>query len=150
MESNFFVRSTAFENGEMIPFEYTCNGSNISPPFEITGVGPNAKSIALIMDDPDAPSGMWVHWIKWNIPPTIREIEEGREPEGISGVGTSGNLVYTGPCPPDKVHRYIFKFYLLDTKLDLAEGSTKDDLEDAMEGHIIDQAEYVGRYQRFS
>ena len=103
------------------------------------------------MDDPDAvvPAGkVWDHWMVWNIPPITREIPEGKEPKGVHGKGTSNNLQYKGPCPPDRVHRYFFKLYALNTGLSLPEGSTKAEVEAAMKGRIIARAELMGRYER--
>jgi Raf kinase inhibitor-like YbhB/YbcL family protein len=105
------------------------------------------------MEDPDVPKnlredGMWDHWVVFNIPPEVREIQEGTEPQGIGGVGTNGELGYFGPCPPDREHRYFFKLFALDTQLDLPEKSTKSKVENAMEGHILEQTELMGRYER--
>jgi Raf kinase inhibitor-like YbhB/YbcL family protein len=100
------------------------------------------------MDDPDAPSGTFDHWIKWNMPPTTLYIEEGKEPEGVAGMGTAGNMTYTGPCPPSGTHHYRFKLYVLNTVLDLDEGSSKAQVESVMAGHIIQQTELVGLYSR--
>ena len=102
------------------------------------------------MDDLDAEIGVWTHWIKFNIPVTTQEVKEGEEPEGISGEGTGGGLEYFGPCPPENEHRYIFKLYSLDTELTLPEGSTKEEVEEAMEGHILQTTELVGKYKRIS
>lgn len=140
--------SSVFENGALMPARFTCDGANVNPPFEIGGVVPKARSLALVMDDPDAPVGVWDHWVKWNIPPKSQVIEEGKEPRGVSGKGTGGNLNYRGPCPPSGTHRYFFKLYVLDTVLALNEGATKKELATAMEGHILQTAEYIGRYSR--
>lgn len=147
------ITSAAFEDGKPIPSRHTCDGDNINPPLAIDGVPEGTKSLALIMDDPDVPrhlraDGMWDHWIVFNMPPTTHEILEGREPHGTHGVGTSGNLAYHGPCPPDRRHRYFFKLYALDTRLDLLEGCTKREVEFAVEGHIIETAELVCTYER--
>ncbi|MEK7589900.1 MAG: YbhB/YbcL family Raf kinase inhibitor-like protein [Patescibacteria group bacterium] len=140
--------SSAFGNNGKIPSKHTCDGEGISPAFQIKGVDENAKSLVLIMDDPDAPSGVWDHWVKFNISTSTTEIKEGNEPEGISGIGTSGNKEYFGPCPPDKEHRYFFKLFSLDTELDLKEGATKKQVEKAMEGRILQQIELIGLYER--
>jgi hypothetical protein len=100
------------------------------------------------MDDPDAPAGIWDHWIVFNMAPALTQIEEGVEPAGVHGLGTSGNLKYHGPCPPSGEHRYFFKLYALDGMLDLGEGASKQEVERAMEGHVIDQVELVGKYRR--
>src|SRR3989344_8718915 len=145
------ITSSVFENNKFIPDKYGASFENINPPLEISGVPKNAKSLVLIMDDPDAmkPAGkVWDHWIVWNIPPFTKEIAEGQEPRGVHGKGTSGNLKYHGPCPPDMVHRYFFTLYALDTGLQLPEGSTKADVEKAMKGHILARTELMGRYER--
>ena len=149
--SKLTLTSSAFEHNGKIPSKYTCDAENINPPLTISGVPEGAQSLVLIMDDPDAvkPAGkVWDHWIVFNIPPTMTEISEGMEPEGVHGVGTGGNSDYRGPCPPDAEHRYFFKLYTLDTTLNLSEGVTKKQVEQAMEGHILDQTELVGLYER--
>ena len=147
-KENLILKSSAFENMGQIPSKYTCDEENRNPVFEISGVNAEAKSLVLIMDDPDAPTGTWDHWVKFNIPPTVSGIDEGIEPEGISGKGTSGNFEYKGPCPPDREHRYFFKLYSLDSELNLPEGSSKREVEDAMEGHVLQSTELVGLYER--
>jgi len=145
------LTSSAFQHQSKIPSKYTCDGADVNPPLAISDVPPNAKSLVLIMDDPDAmkPAGkVWDHWIVWNIPPFTKEIAEGQEPRGVHGKGTSGNLKYHGPCPPDMVHRYFFTLYALDTGLQLPEGSAKADVEKAMKGHILARTELMGRYER--
>ncbi|MDP2703631.1 MAG: YbhB/YbcL family Raf kinase inhibitor-like protein [bacterium] len=147
------LTSSAFLHNGKIPAEYTCDGEDISPSLAISGVPEGAKSLVLIMDDPDVPKnlradGMWVHWVVFNIPPDVKEIAEGQEPQGTHGKGTSGNLQYKGPCPPDREHRYFFKLYALDAELDLKEGVTKAEVEQAMENHILDKTELVGLYER--
>ena len=140
--------SPEFEHNGNIPPRYTCDGAEISPPLRIEGVLDEAKSLALIMDDPDAPAGVWDHWVVFNIPPDTREVVEGREPPGVHGKGTSGNLDYHGPCPPDKEHRYVFRLYALDTMLNLPEGVSKAEVLQAMDGHVVAEAELVGLYDR--
>jgi len=145
------LTSSAFQEGGSIPQKFTCDGSDTSPPLSISGVPEEAKSLVLIMDDPDAmkPAGkVWDHWIVWNIPVGTMEIEEGKEPEGVHGKGTSGNLKHHGPCPPDAEHTYVFKLYALDAKLDLKEGATKPEVERAMEGHVLTKTELRARYKR--
>jgi Raf kinase inhibitor-like YbhB/YbcL family protein len=142
------LTSFALNHNGTIPPQYTCDGANISPPLAIADVPAESKSLTLIMDDPDAPVGTWDHWVVFNIPPNTTEIPEGQEPVGVHGQGTADNVNYTGPCPPDREHRYFFKLYALDTMLDLSEGVRKADVERAMEGRILDQAELVGRYNR--
>ena len=147
------LTSLQFEHNTRIPIKYTCEGEDINPSLTISDVPAAAKSLVLIMDDPDVPKqfrpdGMWDHWIKFNIPAVTTVIEEGREPEGISGLGTSGNLKYHGPCPPDGEHRYTFKLYALDTQLNLSEGVTKKEVEVAMQHHILDEAVLIGLYEK--
>ena len=147
------LTSTAFGHQEKIPSKYTCDGANISPPLSISDVPSQAKSLVLIMDDPDVPKrlrkdGMWDHWVVFNIPASLTEIKEGEEPEGTHGIGTSNNLDYNGPCPPDREHRYFFKLYALDTELKLPEQAKKQQVEKAMEGHVLAKTELMGRYER--
>ena len=142
------LTSPSFGNNGNIPSQYTCDGEGVNPALEISGVSENAKSLVLIMDDPDAPSGTWDHWVKFNISTSTKEIKEANEPEGVSGVGTSGNREYFGPCPPDREHRYFFKLFSLDKMLELEEGATKKEVEKAMEGHILQRAELIGFYER--
>lgn len=148
------LEGTAFEHEGTIPTKYTCDGKNISPPLRISEVPEGTKSLVLIMDDPDVPKnirpdGVWDHWLVWNIPPETAEVLEGQEPNGVVGKNTGGSFGYRGPCPPDREHRYFFKLYALDTNLDLpAETATKAQLEVAMQGHMLGQAQLMGRYDR--
>ncbi|MEM3154502.1 MAG: YbhB/YbcL family Raf kinase inhibitor-like protein [Candidatus Woesearchaeota archaeon] len=150
------LSSSAFANNGKIPSKYTCDGENINPPLEFSNVPANAKSLVLIMDDPDIPGfvkqkfgiSVWDHWIVFNIPPNTKKIEENQEPQGIKGITTSKTLKYNGPCPPDKEHRYFFKLYALDKMLDLKEGATKEQVLEAIKGHVLAEAELMGRYQR--
>ena len=142
------LTSAAFANNGLIPSEFTCDGPDTSPPLAISEVPKNAKSLALIMDDPDAPTGVFVHWVVWNISPDTREIRKGAEPSGVQGKTDFRKSGYGGPCPPSGIHRYFFKLYALGTLLDLPEGSSKKDVEKAMQGHIIEKAELVGTYTR--
>jgi Raf kinase inhibitor-like YbhB/YbcL family protein len=149
------LTSPVFSHQGQIPSKYTCDGENINPPLTISEVPPTAKSLVLIMEDPDVPKrlradGMWDHWIVFNIPVTVTEISEGEEPIGIHGIGTSKNLNYYGPCPPDREHRYFFKLYALDTELTLGEKATKVQVEGAMKDHIQAKAELIGKYARIS
>lgn len=149
--NNMKLTSPVFKEGQSIPSKYTCDGENISPSLEISDAPQNAKSLVLIMDDPDAikpANKVWDHWIVFNIPPTTKKIEEGKEPQGIHGKGTSNNIKYIGPCPPDTTHRYFFKLYALDTTLTLQEGVTKKQVEEAMKGHTIVQTQLMGTYKR--
>lgn len=140
--------SQDFESGGNIPSKYTCDGENINPSFEVIGIPFKTKSLVLIMEDRDVSTGVWDHWIKFNIPPSNTKIYEGLEPEGISGKGTGGNLTYSGPCPSDKEHRYYFKIYALDNELTLPVGSDKIEIEKAMEGHVLSKFELIGNYKR--
>lgn len=143
------ISSAAFKHKEMIPAKYTCDGADVSPPLAIEGVPENARSLALIADDPDAPRGTWVHWVVWNIDPKTKEIKEGVVPEGArQGMNDSRQAGYGGPCPPSGTHRYFFKLYALDTLMNVEKGSTKAELEKSMKGHILAQAEIIGLYRR--
>lgn len=144
------ITSPAFAHNESIPSQYTCDGEDINPPLQCSDVPLEAKSLALIVDDPDAPSGIWDHWIIFNVPPDTMTIPEGEEPLGVHGIGTSKNTNYHGPCPPDKEHRYFFKLYALDAMLELPSGANKQEVEQAMKKHILAQAELIGRYERKS
>lgn len=141
------VKSPAFENNKFIPVKYTCDGDEINPSLTIEGIPQGTKTLALIVDDPDAPSGTFDHWIVWNIPPTGK-IEENSVP-GTQGLNSAGQHSYIGMCPPSGTHRYFFKVYALDTKLDLKPESTKKkDLEKAMHGHVLSKGELIGLYNR--
>ena len=143
------IASTAFGHNERIPSVYTCDGEDRSPPLLFTDVPKETKSLALISDDPDAPVGTWVHWLLWNIDPSVSEVSEGSTPKGaIAGTTSFKKTGYGGPCPPFGTHRYFFKLYALDTRLDLPPSSGKKELEAAMEGHVMAQAELVGLYSR--
>jgi len=142
---NLKLTSSAFSDGGEIPREYGYKNGNKVPPLTVSGIPEGAKSLALIMDDPDAmePAGkVWVHWVAWNIEPTTTELEN-LTTEGMTDFGEVG---YGGPAPPDKRHTYVFKLYSLDSELDLPDKSTKADVEKAMEGHIVDQATLTGTY----
>lgn len=148
MES-FTITSPAFRHGEPIPARYSCDGSNINPPLVITKAPPLTRGLALIADDPDAPSGSWVHWVVWNIPAQTLEIPESGLPAGsCQGLNDWKHNRYGGPCPPSGAHRYYFRLYALDTELQLAPSTTKSALEKAMRGHILAQAELMGTYRR--
>jgi hypothetical protein len=148
------VKSSAFQNGDMIPSKYTCEGADISPPLEWTAPPKGTQSLALISDDPDAPMGTWIHWVFYNLPPTVTSLPEAVPPlptlkqGGVHGMTSFMRLGYGGPCPPTGTHRYFFKLYALDIQLDLAPGATKKDLLDAMKGHILAEGELVGKYKR--
>lgn len=143
------LSSSAFQNNEMIPSRYSCDGDDVSPPLEIEDIPENARSLALIVDDPDAPRGDWVHWAVWNISPDTTSIAEDSVPIGaIEGTTDFGRNEWGGPCPPSGVHRYQFKLYALDTLLSLPSSAKKQDVEQAMQGHILAQTMLIGRYQR--
>ena len=147
--AELIITSPAFAHKATIPDRYTCDGRDISPPLLIDAVPGGARSLALIMDDPDAPAGTWVHWVVWNIPLHIREIKEQSLPAGaVQGLNDWQRNCYGGPCPPSGSHRYFFKLYALDTTLNLPQSTTKADLERAMQGHIVAQGELMGTYRR--
>lgn len=140
------VSSDAFKQGEMIPSKYTCDGKNISPPLDISNIPEEAKCMALIVDDPDAPINTWVHWMVWNMPVT-HYIKE-NEVLGTEGLNDFQQHHYGGPCPPAGIHRYFFKVYALNNLLKLPPGTRKFQLEAAMKDHILAYGELVGLYQR--
>lgn len=147
------ITSPAFSEGGKIPSKFTCEGENINPELLFSGVPSNAKSLVLIMDDPDVPEfvrkdRMYDHWVVFNIPPSTTKISENSQPSGIPGKNTSGGLNYVGPCPPDREHRYFFKLYALDAELTLPKGASKRDVEKAMESHIIAETHLMGRYEK--
>lgn len=146
-ESTLGVKSPAFADRTFIPLEYTRDGQNINPPLNIEHIPKQTKSLALIVDDPDAPGKtMFVHWLMWNIPPE-REINAESAP-GFQGKNSFGNLRYDGPAPPSGTHHYYFKVYALDSVLKLKAGATLPELERAMTSHIIGYGELVGLYGR--
>jgi len=146
---NMQLISPNFKNNEIIPGKFTCDGINVNPELKIYGVPDNAVSLAVILDDPDAVGGNWTHWIVWNIDPKTKIIAENSVPEGaFVGKNDFGNNKYGGPCPPSGSHRYVFHLYALDTKLDIAQNSTKTDLLKAMENHLIAETELMGNYSR--
>ncbi len=143
------LTSTAFSHNQEIPSKYTCDGENSSPPLQISEVPEETQSLALISDDPDAPAGTWVHWLLWNVDPTTTEIPENSVPPGsVEGTTSFGNTEYGGPCPPSGTHRYFFKLYALDTTLNLTADTTKEGLEEVMEGHILSRSELIGLYEK--
>jgi hypothetical protein len=141
--------TSAFPSQGAIPSLYTCEGKNVSPPLAWSGVPPGAKSLVLIVDDPDAPAGTWVHWVVYDIPPLTTDLAEGATvADAKIGRNDWGKAAYGGPCPPSGRHRYFFKVYALDTLLASARPLTKAEVEKAMAGHIIAQGELVGTYQK--
>jgi len=152
---NIQLTSAAFASGQSIPQKCTCDGSDISPPLAWAGAPADAKSFALVADDPDAPVGTWVHWVIYDLPPSANALAEdtpksGSLPDGTKqGVNDFKNIGYGGPCPPPgKAHRYFFKIYALDAMLALKAGATKKELLKAMEGHVLAQGQLMGTYQR--
>jgi Raf kinase inhibitor-like YbhB/YbcL family protein len=142
------ITSSAFHEGANIPSKFTCDGSDTSPPLQIAGVPSGAKTLVLIVDDPDAPSGLFTHWLVWNIPPQTGSIAEGSAPQGVQGANDFGKSGYRGPCPPPGTHRYSFKIFALDHELELRSGAKRSQVDAAMKGHVIAQGELVGRYAK--
>lgn len=141
------ITSPEFVHNGHIPRRFTCQGDDINPALKISEVPAGAKSLALVVDDPDAPMGTWVHWVVFNLSPTTTSIPQKSVP-GTQGVNDFRRLDYGGPCPPSGTHRYFFKIYALDSLLNLREGVSKRDLEHAMQGHILAKSELVGLYQK--
>lgn len=143
---NIQVTSSAFKHNEEIPKKYSCDGKNINPDLNFDNVPSGTESLFLIMDDPDAPGGTFIHWVVWNIDPSS-VIKENSVP-GLQGANSFGKSSYGGPCPPSGTHRYFFRVYALDTKINKKEGSTKKEIEKAIEGHVIGKGELMGTYSR--
>ena len=150
----FELMSPAFKSGGMIPSVHTCQGKNISPPLAWSGAPSGTKSFALICDDPDAPVGIWVHWVYYNIPPSVISLpgaftkDEKPASGGIHGKSSFGDFGYGGPCPPWGTHRYFFRLYALDVVLHLNPGAEKKDVLKAMEGHVLAKSELMGKYKK--
>ena len=151
----FTLTSSAFASGAEIPQQYTCKGVDNSPALDWSGAPAKAASFALIMDDPDAPAGTWVHWVLWNVPATAHSLPQGvGKQEQLSDGSSQGRnsfrkVGYNGPCPPaGQTHRYFFRLYALDTKLDLTAGASREQLDAAMKGHVLAQAEYMGTFHK--
>jgi len=140
------ISSPDFSHNSTLPAKFTCVGSKVNPHLLVEGASPQAKTLALIVDDPDALRGVFVHWVVYNIPPD-GDIKENSVP-GKEGINSLGATSYVPPCPPSGTHRYFFKAYALDTKLDFAEPPTKEELEAAMQGHILDRAELIGLFKK--
>jgi len=152
---SFTVTSPAFASGAAIPKTYTCQGADISPALNWSGHPPQTASFALVLDDPDAPVGTWVHWVIWNIPASAHELAENvakhdrLDSGALQGNNDFGKIGYNGPCPPPgKTHRYFFRLYALDVKLTLPPGATRKELDAAMMWHILGQAAYMGTFRR--
>lgn len=143
------ITSSAFQNNAPIPSKYTCDGEDILPPLSISGVPIDAKSLAIIVDDPDAPVGTWVHWVVYNIDPKTTEIRQGFVlSNSVEGKNSAGTNAFHGPCPPSGTHRYFFKLYALDCLLEKNEDVTKQELEEKIKNHILAFAELIGFYKR--
>ena len=145
--SSISITSSSFQAGGDIPAKFTCDGTNVSPELQISSVPNEAKSLVLIVDDPDAPRGLLTHWIIWNIDPKTTRVAENSAPAaGVQGTNDFGKRNYGGPCPPSGTHRYFFKIFALDTKLELKPNARRAELDAAMRGHVLAQGELMGRY----
>ena len=143
------VTSSTFSDGGKIPKKYTCDASNVNPPLRIENLPNTVKSLALIVDDPDAPGRTWTHWLVWNIEPKTTEIPEARAPSGsVQGKNDFGDASYGGPQPPSGTHRYYFKIFALDKTLDLKAGAKRKEVDAAIKGHVIAQGEVMGKYSK--
>lgn len=143
------LSSSAFENKQKIPSIHTCDGANTNPPLEIADVPQGAETLTLIVDDQDAPVGDWVHWLVWNINPETKAVINGSVPSGATeGINDFGKKGYGGPCPPSGSHRYQFKLYAIDMELHFSSYAKKMEIEQAMHGHILDEAMLIGLYSR--
>lgn len=148
-KSKMTVVSSAFQAGEKIPDQFTCQGSNANPPLQFDGVPAGTKSLALIVDDPDAPGGLFSHWLIWNLDPTAARIAEKSVPNGATqGSNDFGKLGYGGPCPPSGTHRYFFRLFALDQKLNLKGGAKRHEFDKAIAGHVLGRGELMGRYSK--
>ena len=149
--SHIILTSNAFKEGASIPAQFTCEGANISPELSWSGIPKQTKSVALIVDDPDAPHGTWVHWVVFNIPANVTRLPQKASINSIGGIEglTSYNRIgYSGPCPPSGTHRYYFKLYALDSLLTLDSTARKEKVIEAMQGHILAEGQLMGRYQK--
>lgn len=140
------IKSPSFKHNGHIPAKFTCQGDDINPEINILNIPKNAKTLVLIVDDPDAPMGLWTHWVLFNVP-IISTIKENSIP-GTQGFNSFKRVDFGGPCPPSGTHRYFFKIYALDEKLNLKEGATVKEVEIAMKGHILEKAELIGLYKK--
>ncbi len=151
----FKLTSSGFTSGAEIPKQYTCKGTDVSPALEWSGAPEHTAGFALIMDDPDAPAGTWVHWVIWNVPPTAHSLPEGiskreqLDDGGRQGSNSFGKIGYNGPCPPPgQTHRYFFRLYALDQRLNVQAGASRSQLDTAMQGHVLAHSEYMGTFHR--
>jgi Raf kinase inhibitor-like YbhB/YbcL family protein len=144
--ANLDIKSTAFENEEQIPMKYTCDGEAVNPPITVGNIPEGTQTLAMVVEDPDAPGGTYVHWLVWNISPDP-EIAENANP-GISGTNSGEKTGYHPPCPPEGMHRYYFHVYALDARLEITAGATKQDLMTAMKPHILAKGTLMGVYER--
>ncbi|MBI4089510.1 MAG: YbhB/YbcL family Raf kinase inhibitor-like protein [Candidatus Levybacteria bacterium] len=143
------IISTAFHNNKYIPNKYTCDGENVNPPLTFSKVTRDTKSLVLIVEDPDAPMGVFTHWVVYDIPSSTLQILEDQVPaKSTQGMTDFGKTAYGGPCPPSGTHRYFFKLFALDSPLNLSEGATKDEVQMKMEGHILESSELIGLYKK--
>lgn len=148
-EVSMKISSPDFNEGASIPSRFTCDGANVNPTLQVSGVPSAAKSLVLIVDDPDAPAGTWTHWLIWNLKADLTEIPAHSVPAGaVQGVNDFGKSNYGGPCPPSGTHRYFFHLYALDSVLELPAHSNRKALDQAMRGHIVGEGKYMGRYAR--
>lgn len=148
-KTDMTLTSPAFADGQTIPVKYTCSGQNINPSLMVSKVPNSTKSLAMVVDDPDAPRGTFTHWIMWNIPPDTVQIPENSSfPGATEGLNDAGKSGYTGPCPPSGEHRYFFTLYALDTIIGLNGQAKKSNLEAAMKGHVISKTTLIGRYAK--
>jgi Raf kinase inhibitor-like YbhB/YbcL family protein len=146
-DAKLALTSAAFANGGTIPDPYTCKGANVNPGLHFRGVPPEAQVLALVVEDPDAPSGLFTHWLVWNIAPTATAIGEKSVPSGAAqGSNDFGRIGYGGPCPPSGTHRYVFRLLALDGPLELKNGARRAEFEKAITGHVLGRAELMGRY----
>src|SRR3989344_4227757 len=149
LKSNMKIISPVFENNQSIPKKYSCDGENVNPPLQFVDIPQNAKSLVLIVDDPDAPNGTFDHWVVFNIDPQAIEVKENSIPDnGVVGKSSTGSSKWVSPCPPSGTHRYFFKLYALDIILDISQNSNKEAVLDAMKEHVIAQSELIGLYSR--
>ena len=147
--SKLTIASPAFPHNGTIPSKHTCDGTDVNPPLSFGNIPERTRSLALIVDDPDAPRGTWVHWIVWNIGPETMSVAENSVPrDARQGTNDFRKQAYGGPCPPSGTHRYFFKLYALDTSLSLKAGAAKPQLEEAMKGHVLEMSELIGLYRR--